>query len=280
MSGLSEAEFLFSCFKNSGWLASRNLKRSLAVGDVCSLQNGQLHPLLNMAEAHLVERAEISRPQALPSLDFCIAQGAHQAFFEVGEEQGGNGDALCQYRQVIEFSAPGSFVFHAGQINARYLLNWSDISADLILKLTQLHYQFREVYVVTAVAACNQWGLAIAGRHEAILETSAVSEESGMFAMLNHRSSSVDQAKGLASYEYGGELPAHLFRAKKLIASEKASDRYLRRIIDNQQQLRPLEVANWLQSDCLNLARNNELTLNSCMELFSWRDALPGDFLV
>lgn len=274
---MSKQDFYTDSYLKTGWLPMQPLTHRVAIGDIGQIRQGRFKPLLNIVDAHLVEPLSVSRIIPLATNDWKLSQGAQQSFSEIRSMESEDGEQYSQTRQVLEFAHPGSFMFHADEVGAQLLLNWNLIRDDLTLKLTQLHYGFREAYVVTAVATMSDWGLVVAGQSGARLEMSAAFDSTDRFLLLSHRSASVDQCHGIASYDVGHDQVAHFFKAKKLVISDEMHDRYLHQVVENPTHLRPSDVANWLDADLLDLVRNNELNLNTCMKYFSWVDISLDD---
>jgi hypothetical protein len=273
---MSNQDFYRHCYLATGWLPAQPLTQHFAIGEVCQIRNGRMQHLLNIGDAHLVENLLLSHDMPLNQADWQFSQGAHQALSETVIEVGSDGTRQWT-RQVINFSRTGDFLFHAVSIHARLLLNWNQIRDDLTLKLTQLHYSFRHVYVVTAVATAGEWGLAVAGESDARLEMSSDVLDSNRFVLLSHPSARSDRCAGIASFEAARGKPAQFFKAKRLVMSDAMTDRYLQRIVENKDELGGEEVANWLETDLFDQIRTNELNLTTSMGFFSWVDMSLDD---
>lgn len=267
---MSKKPFYRDCYVKTGWLPMQPLARGVAVGDVCQLRQGRLRPLLNLAEAHLVEKLALSPAVPLDPLDWGFSHGVQQTLCETRSSEDEEGERAASTRQVLEFGQPGAFIFHAATARARLLTNWDQIRDDVTLKLTQLHYSFRDVYVVTAVAVAEQWALAVAGEAGARLEMAVATSGGDRYALLSHGSASDSQAQGLAEFERGHGQPAHFFKAKKLVLSDAMHDRYLGQLLEHPGHLRPADMGNWLDTSLLNLVKSNELNLATAISFFSW----------
>lgn len=274
---MSRQEFYTDSYLKTGWLPMQPLTHRVAIGDICHIRQGRFQPLLNIVDAHLVEQISVSRQIPLENGDWRLSQGAQQSFSEARFAEGEDGERCSHTRQVLEFAHAGSFMFHAIEGSAQLLLNWNLIRDDLTLKLTQLHYGFRQAYVVTAVATMSEWGLVVAEQAGARLEMSAAFDNADRFLLLSHSSARADQCHGIASYDVGHGQAAHFFKAKKLVLSDEMHDRYLCQVIENSAHLRPHDIAGWLDANLLDLVKNNELNLNSCMKFFSWADISLDD---
>ncbi|MCA2997718.1 MAG: hypothetical protein ING75_03860 [Rhodocyclaceae bacterium] len=274
---MSKQDFYRQCYQVTGWVPAQSLTQRFSIGEICQIRNGRLQPLLNIGDAHLVENLMLSHEIPLHQNDWQLSQGAHQVLSEKIEDKIATGSQDVWTRQVIEFSGKQDFVFHALAPKARLLLNWNQIRDDLTLKLTQLHYSFRHVYVVTAVASAVEWGLAVAGEAGARLEMSSAVSDCNYFRLLSHPSAQSDRCTGMASFEVSRGEPAHFIQAKKLVMSDAMSDRYLQRVVENTEELSHEEVANWLQTDFFDQIRANELNLTTSMGFFSWVDVSLDD---
>jgi hypothetical protein len=255
---VSKQDFYTDSYLNTGWLPMQPLTYRVAIGDICQIRQGRLSRII-------------------PLSDWRLSLGVQQSFSEARFAEGEGGERYCHTRQVLEFAHADNFMFHANEVSAQLLLNWNQIRDDLTLKLTQLHYGFREAYVVTCVATMNEWGLVVAGQSGARLEMSAAIDSTDRFLLLSHRSAKADQCHGIANYDLGRGQAAHFFKAKKLIISDEMHDRYLCQVVENSAHLRQSDVASWLDANLLDLAKNNELNLNSCMKYFSWVDISLDD---
>ncbi|WP_288393466.1 hypothetical protein [uncultured Herbaspirillum sp.] len=274
---MHHADFYRACFLNAGWIPSQDLARPVAVGDVAQICNGRLQTLLNLQSGHLVETLAISRKLEFGDLAWRLEQGVYQSLSEAQTMQGEQGELYAQTRQVLEFARTGDFLFHARKGHAHCLLNWAEIKDDVTLKLTQLRYQFRNAYVVTAVATMHEWGLAVAGQDQGRLEMSATGTGGDRYTLLSDESARADASRGMAVFETGKDSPAYFFRAKKLILSDATVDLCLARLAHNQAHLHDSEIARWLNADLRNFAQNGDVSLNTCMHYFSWCDMSLDD---
>lgn len=271
------ANFYHDCYLKTGWIPMQPLSRKIAVGDVCQIQHGNVLPLLNLEQANVVESISISNALHLNPIEWAIQRGVMQTHCAIRTDANKAGEPYQWTEQVLEFDAPGSFLFHGQEPRAHLLLNWHHIKDDVTLKLTQLHYSFRDVYVITGVASMPDWGLAIAGQAGAQLEMSATVGNTDYYALLSHQSAQTVKCRGINCYEQSKGMPAHFFKAKKLVISDESYDHYLRKVIADEEELGLRATANWLASNLLNLVKSNELNLNTCIKFFSWVDCSLDD---
>lgn len=264
--------FYHDCYLKTGWLAMQPLAHSLNVGDVCQLRQGRLQPLLSVVDTHLVECLGISPPIALDPSDWKLSGNVQQIFCETLWAEGDDGERSVFTKQALEFERAGGYLFSTQEVQARLLTNWHQIRDEVTLKLTQMHYAFRDVFVVTGVTQASEWGLAVAGQPGARLEMSTALGNSDHHALFGHGSARVQQSQGMAVLEQSQGRLACFFKAKKMVLSDAMYDRFLGQLLENPAHLRPAEIANWLGAPLLNLIKSNELNLNTCIDFFSWAD--------
>lgn len=274
---MSKKMFHRDCYVNTGWLPMHPLVRGLAVGDVCQLRQGRLQPRLNVVDAGLVERLKVSRPIPLDPVDWGFGQGVQQSLCETRWSVDGDGERRASTRQVLEFARAGAFMFHAGAAHARLLTNWNEIRDDVTLKLTQLHYGFRDVYVVSGIVTADDWALACAAQAGARLEMTTALDSCDRYSLFSHRSASSEQCHGIAALERSDGRPAHFFKAKKLVLSDATHDHYLGQLLDGAAAGRTPDLSNWLAAPLLDLVKTNELNLNTSIGFFSWVDLTLDD---
>lgn len=274
---MHKKHFYRDCYLKTGWIPMQPLTRKLALGDVCQIRGGRIQPLLNIVDAHLLEEIQLSHVVALDAGNWELSRGVRQRSSKVTASKDDVGDRYQRTRQVLEFAKAGSFMFHGSEPHAHFILNWDRISEDLILKLTQLHYSFRHAYVIMGVASMKNWGLAVAGQKGAWLAMTAAVGNTDWYSMLSHGSAKTVKCHGMSCNEMARGLPAHFFKAKKLVLSDGMRDQFIHHLLHNKADMSPVEIANWLEGDLLNLCRNNELNLSTCLNFFDWADVSLDD---
>ncbi len=270
-------EFFHECYLRTGWIPMQPLSRQIKLGDVCQIQHGRFQALLNLDQIHLAERALEVGSIHLNPIDWRIKRGVQQTECQIHTDANKAGEQYQWTEQVLQFAQAGSFLFHGSEPHAQLLLNWNQIRDDVTLNLTQQHYSFRHVYVVTAVASMKDWGLTISGQEGGHLEMSAGIGNTDSFAMLSHSSAQTAKCRGIAYNEQANGQPAHFFKAKKLVMSDGRMDHFLRQVVENKVDLSEQVKANWLNADLMNLLKANELNLATCHNFFSWVDASLDD---
>lgn len=292
-----KSKFYRECYLQTGWIPMQPLVRPIELGDVCQIHHGYFQPLMNITQISLVEPISFSLPIALNPIDWRVNSGVQQTFCSTDKFTTQRGVEEAQYaieeveeaeqedfvkesywtKQILSFSEQGSFIFHGDVPECRLMLNWNNLRQDAILKLTQTHYTFRDIYVVTGVATLNDWGLAIAGNPGAQLDMSAETQNTDLFNLISHKTAKTEQCKQISTYEKSHCEPAYFFKAKKLVFSDEMHDRYLNRLLDNNRDLTNRAIANWFNSNLINQVKANELNLATTMEFFTWVDATLDD---
>ena len=257
------------------------LAAKLELGDFAQIRQSRLMPLGNICKLRLVHAIKSTDPIPLNPWDWQLESGVEKTagntrtqsqIQEDGQESQG-----AWSTQTLTFKQKGDFVFHGSKPKAQFIANWSEFKQDVTLKLTQVDYGFRDVYIVTAIASVNHWGLAIAAAEGAQLEIAAQTSEADCFAMLGHQSLVALQSRHIASFEKSAGRTAYFFKAKKLVLSDKKTDQMINQMLNQNGALDPDELASWLSADLINRVQANELTPNTCLEYFDWVDATLDD---
>ncbi len=289
-----KSKFYRECYLQTGWIPMQPLVRPIGLGDVCQIHHGCFQPLMNIDQISLIEDTLVSPKIILNPIDWRVNDGVQQTFCSTErvvqeaafETQICEGESVEQEvydnysywtKQVLSFAHKGSFLFHGDLPECRLILNWHKIMDDAILKLTQTHYTFRDIYVVTGVATVDDWGLAISGEPHAQLDMSAETQNTDLFNLISHKTAKTDQCKNISAYEKSNNQTAYFFKAKKLVISDEMHDRYLIRLLENQRDLSERAIANWFNNNLLNLIKANELNLATTMNFFNWVDASLDD---
>ncbi|PCK08970.1 MAG: hypothetical protein COA42_06425 [Alteromonadaceae bacterium] len=277
-----KSDFYRDCYMQTGWIPMQPLMRPVALGDVCQIHHGYFQPLMNIDQIDLVEPVAQSNLIPLNPIDWRINRGVQQTFCS-HEEYTSEARPLDEQtlairtKQALLFNQAGSYMFYGDQPGCNLLLNWNQIKQDTTLKLTQSHFSFRDIYVVTGVASMSHWALAIAGEAKAQLEMTASTDTTDQFLLFSHASAKAELCRDIATYERSHSEKAYFFQAKKMVLSDEMHDKYLLRLLENQNDFSRRAVANWFNSNLLNLIRSNEQNLTSTISFFDWVDASLDD---
>lgn len=257
------------------------LTASLDLGDFGQIRQSRLIPLGNICKLRLVYPIKSTGLIPLNPWDWQMESGIGKSVGNTQTQSHILEDSLesqnAWITQALTFKQKGGFVFHGSEPKAQFIANWSEFKQDITLKLTQTDFSFRDVYVVTAIASVNQWGLAIAEAEGAELEIAAQTSEADCFAMLSHQTVIALQSRNIARFEKSAGRTAYFFKAKKLVLSDKKYDHMISQMLNQNCALEPDEPANWLSSGLINRVQANELTPTTCLEFFDWTDTTLDD---
>lgn len=264
-----DKRFSQDSYLHAGWIPMSPLRQTIRLGDLCQIQSGRLLPLLNVHDIGLNTPLQSSAAIPLSSSDWnhqyaCVQEQNSIQVIEEGEQQ------QTFREQSYRFDAAGSYLFWGVRPHAHLLMNWHQVAQELIVKMTQSLYRFNELIAITGVAEFPHWGLAIAGQEGAQLQL--VGDMTASDCLFASAECQTADSRLLKILDYSKEQPLYFFKAKKLTLSSKLKDRYLQRLLSAGQTYSERNIQNWLQSDLLNLARSEELTINSSAEFFEWQD--------
>lgn len=269
-----------SYLQSSGWLPMKPLSQPVELGDFFQISRQQIRPLGSIKSSAMVEPIQQSDRLNLNPLDWQLKDQVRQLYSKHQQIEGEHQDHQWT-QQVLEFSEPGSFIFYANNPNCQLILNWSKIKDELTIKLTQSEYSFRDIYVVTGVARLSDWGLAIADKPGAQLETTAQLRTNNHFDLFRHHSSITQASQDLFQFDKSNEDPCYFFKAKKLILSDTKRDQCLHHLLqqyDPREGQQPLNLlTGWLNTDLLNAQQTQQLNMANCIEFFDWADANLDD---
>ncbi len=262
-------------------------------GDFFQIRNGQIILLGNIFNPRMVGYFErdFEEDLMLNESNWQISKGMSKPYAGRGSGQTPIDGVFEFSKQVIAFEERGSFIFKGSQPRSLKLANWNEIQAELIIKMTQTYYSFREVYVVSEVASLANWTLAIAGKENAELEIASEVESFGLVDIFGHETSRSIQSRDVDFYEHEKNRKWSFFKAKKLVVQEGVQDYFIsdllkkRRLASNwSATFFPIEIVEdqlWLpdhyhvngRASLLDLLQANQLNPNTALEYFKWRNA-------
>jgi hypothetical protein len=268
---MSQQEYYRQCYlRTEGWLPVNPASPGIAPGDFCTLQRGELRPLGNiMTDLRISEDMIESRELPLSPSDWRLQHAVSQVFAET-ERSDSENDLEPKTRQVLEFEAAGGFVFDGHNPRCTVLLNWSQIVDEITIGLTQSHYAFREVYVITGVASVCPWSLTIAGKTGAKLETFTRKANTDVFSLMTDETCQVVSKADISTYARSHEQPLTFVRGKRLVMSNLASETLLGRSIADHKEGRIKFLSNWIDQSRFDALQENELNLATCLKYFDW----------
>jgi hypothetical protein len=173
-------------------------------------------------------------------------------------------------------------------------LNWGEIQQQLIIRLTQTIYSFREVYLVTETATTNHWTLAIAGAEDAELEIATDQQNFGLVDIFGHETAKTIQSRDIEVHHREVGRKPSFFKAKKLVVRDDKVDVFISDLIaerqsqqdwvsgffeynfQSQMEVIP-EVPLRTQAGVLDMLQSNQLNPNTALQYFNWTEANMDD---
>ena len=268
--------------KTGGFFPIFPESQTLLLGDFFQIRSGKCLPLGNIRDLEAPEPIVCGEPIALRSEDWRFRSGVRQCFRLTEEISGENGPIPPRSKQVFEFEEAGSYLFLGKNPQERSHLNWTAMKDELTLKMTQEAYSFREVCVVTGVVEVSSWGLILAERGQAQLTVSSEVTEPDFFQWFSDESSRIERSEHIQAVQQRQPTRPPFFKAKKLVLNEKKREFYTRKLYEKQTppgngRADSSSLANWLQTDLLNLVVADELNLSTALEFFDWTNMTLDD---
>ncbi|WP_293304920.1 hypothetical protein [Pedobacter sp. UBA5917] len=282
--------------RTNGFIPTSSLAKAVYPGDFFQIRNGQVVVLGNIYRSELVKHEDIKLEydNKLNPSGWSFSEGVSKPY---SGRRNSNEAIEAEFefsKQILAFSEKGSFIFKGSDPVSTRIINWNEIQQQLIIKLTQTYYSFRDVYVVTESATTKNWTLAVSGAASAELEIVTAEENFGLNDIFGHVSSKTIQSKDIEFYqrEEGGK--PSFYRAKKLLIKDDKSEALVADHIAKEQGHHEWAKAfyksdfhsnneylndqsAYLQVNMLDLLRPGELNPNTALLYFSWADMSLDD---
>jgi hypothetical protein len=280
----------------AGFLPSKPLVHSLFPGDFFQIRNGEIIVLGNVFRYNIVDsiNCKIGYGIKLNPAGWNLSDGLSKPYSGRGSGQGAIEGEFEFSRQILSFSKRGSFLFKGSNPESVKIQNWNEIQQELIIKLTQTYYSFRELYFVTECATTADWTLAIAGAESAELEIATNSDSFGLVDIFGHHEAKTVQSKDIEYYHREHKRKPNFFRAKKLVVQENKLDVFINELISKRENQNEWAgdfydydfhfedpyssyVPVGAQASVLDMLHANELNPNTALLYFKWADANLDD---
>ena len=286
-----------ACYSRTGYIPTQPSGDNLYPGDFFQIRKGELIVLGNIYMNNLVssENCYLSEPNPLNSSAWSFYNGVSKPYSGRGTGENVFEGQFEYSRQVLAFDSWGSFNFKGLNPESVRILNWNFLADELIIKLTQTNFSFRELYVVTESATTTDWTLAIASSDKGELEIATDSDNFGLVDIFGHPSSRTIQSKEIEFYNREEKRKPNFFKAKKLVVHENQLEVFVNDLIN-----RRLGVYEWAnefydynfeydpvsysphvsvntQGSVLDMLQGNELNPNTALQYFKWTDAGQDD---
>jgi hypothetical protein len=283
--------------KSGGFIPAKPLNQNLFPGDYFQIKNGEIIVLGNLYRNGIIapEDIDLSPLMMLSSANWDFSSGISKPYSGRGH---GNSAIDGQFefsKQVLAFASKGSFIFKADKPQSIKIKNWNDIQQQLIIKLTQTLYSFRELYVVTESAVAESTTLAVSGDKNAELELASDAENFGLVDLFGHPNTKTIQSKGIEYYHRETKKKPAYFKAQKLAVqheklayfitdfigrnnnSSEWTDQFFDSNFDNDTDYSPQLTTQDSQGVYLDLMQSNELNPNTALLYFRWTETTLDD---
>lgn len=283
--------------RTSGFIPTKPLNQNMYPGDFFQIRNGEIIMLGNIYRNGIVGKEEciLHNGITLNAASWNFSEGVTKPYS--GRDQGNNiidGEfKFC--KQVLAFDSLGSFFFCGQHPESVKIINWNEIERELIIKLTQIIYSFRELYVVTESAVASEWTLAVAGSDKAELEIATESESFGLVDLFADVNAKTIQAREIEYYHKETKKKPSFFKAKKLVVQQGKLDVFISELIrQNAEKVDwassffeydfhhdtihfPSSISTDARACVLDMLQANQLNPNTALSYFKWEDTNLDD---
>lgn len=282
-------------FRTNGFIPSSPLNKTLFPGDFFHIINGEMVVLGNIFSGNIVDTKNVDfehniklNPDA-----WKFNQGVSKPY--AGRGTGESMDGEFEFsKQILAFESSGSFLFSGNHPEAVRIKNWTDIQNELIIKLTQINYSFRKLYLVTETASTSDWTLAVSGAKNGELEIAIENENFGLVDIFGLENSRTIQSKDIEFYHRQNERKPSFFKAKKLKEQDEKLSVFINELIYQRSVIKQwgqkfytypfaqsedydLAQIHNNQISILDLLPGNQLNPNTALLYFKWADTSLDD---
>lgn len=282
--------------RTNGFIPAKPLNLHMYPGDFFQIKNGEIIVLGNIFRNGVVtiEDVVFDNGIKLNPASWNFSEGVSKAYS--GRDSGHNaieGDFEFS-KQLLTFDRFGSFFFKSETPESVKFANWSDFQQELIIKMTQVLYSFREVYIVTETATAASWTLAISGSDKGELEIATESESFGLVDIFGDSKAKTIQARDIEFYHREDKKKPSFFKAKKLIVQPEKLEVFINQLIYDRTQVMPwastffnydfydnamysVPVTTNAQASILDMLQANQLNPNTALQYFDWANISLDD---
>lgn len=278
--------------RTGGFIPTAPINQIVYPGDFFQIRNGEMIMLGNIFRNGVIapHDVELGYGIKLNPAGWSFSNGVTKPYSGRGNGHGPIDGDFEYSKQILAFSANGSFIFKGNDPESVKINNWADIQQSLIIKLTQTIYSFREIYIVTESATTSNWTLAIAGSDSGELEIATDTENFGLVDIFGQASAKTIQSKDIEYYNREDKRKPSFFKARKLVVMEEKLDTFISELLYQRQNQH-----NWArdfydydfnydtqhnaqlpigtQASVLDMLQANELNPNTALQYFRWADA-------
>lgn len=283
--------------KTGGFLPTKPLNKNLFPGDYFQIKNGEIILLGNIYRNAIVahQDIDISDVIALNASNWNFSDGISKPYSGRAHAHAAIDGQIEFSKQILAFANKGSFIFKAEEPESIKINNWNEIQQQLIIKLTQTLYSFRELYLVTESATASTTTLATAGEANAELELACEAENFGLVDIFGHQNTKTIQSKDIEYYHRETKRKPAYFKAKKLVVQDEKlayfisdfiakennmsewTDSFFDSNFHNEIDYNTQMLMQNAQGFYLDMLQCNELNPNTALLYFKWVDANLDD---
>lgn len=289
--------FYKKLFKHTGgFIPTQPNLQNIYPGDFFQIINGEIMVFGNIFRKGIIKDSDIVFGNGIPlsPAGWYFSEGMKKPYSGRGS---GNNEISGEFefsRQIIAFAESGSFIFRGNNPESVKILNWKDIQQELIIKLTQTLYSFRDLYIVTESASTSDWTLAISSGANSELEIASDNENFGLSDIFGHHSSKTIQSRDIEFFHREDKRKPSYFKAKKLVIQDEVLTDLVSDLIDQKKNhhewangffdyqfqhepgYTPSNIIN-NRIGILNMLQANELNPNTAFLFFKWEDFILED---
>lgn len=222
--------------RTGGFIPTQPLMQNIYPGDFFQIRSGEIVVLGNIFRKGLVRDSDISFGNGIPSSNgWVFNDGIIKSYTGRAAEYKPNDGNLELSRQTISFNARGSFFFKANHPESIRMLNWGEVQDELIIKMTQSIYSFRELYIVTESAVASDWTLAVSATGNGELEIETEHEHIEHLEIFGNYHAKTIQSRDIEFYHRENKRKPFFFRAKKLVVHDEKVNRFISDLINSRE---------------------------------------------
>ncbi|MCV9928235.1 hypothetical protein OIU83_11250 [Flavobacterium sp. LS1R49] len=283
--------------KTGGFIPTKPLNQNIFPGDYFQIKNGEIILLGNLYRDNLISPQEVDLSLIMPlnPSNWNISDGISKPYSGRGQGHGAIEGQFEFSKQILAFANKGSFIFRTKEPKSLKINNWNKIQQQLIIKLTQTLFSFRELYVVTESATAASTTLAIASNTNAELELASDVEIFGLVDIFGHHTTKTIQSKDIDYYHREDKRKPAFFKAKKLVVQEEKFNDFITDFVNkadnssewvdvffdsnfhNHIDYTPQVIIQNTQEHILDMLKSDELNPSTALLYFKWAEANLDD---
>ncbi len=283
--------------QTNGYIPTKPLNELVYPGDFFQIRNGKMIFLGNIFSSNIVDTKNVDFQHGikLNTESWNFSEGVTKPYSGRGT---GNSPIEGEFefsKQILAFHATGSFMFKSTDPEAVKIANWNDLQNELIIKLTQNNFSFRELYVVTETASAAHWSLAISSSKKGELEIATDAENFGLVDVFGTPNTRTIQSKDIEYYNRESERKPCFFKAKKLITQNEKLETFVKELIyqrtmqnkwatdfyeyktHQNHNHHAQAISKNEETNILDLLPGNQLNPNTALLYFKWANASLDD---